>query len=97
MPVETPVAPQKLTRDENVVRTDPGWNVILWNDQVNLVSYVILVLRKLFGHDPETATRLTLQVDSEGKAVVAMQPREQAEISVAHLHAFGLQATLGRN
>jgi ATP-dependent Clp protease adaptor protein ClpS len=58
------------------------------------MSYVVLVFRRLFGHDQETATRLMLQVHNEGKAVVAPQPREQAEVSVARLHAFGLQATL---
>jgi ATP-dependent Clp protease adaptor protein ClpS len=58
------------------------------------MTYVVLVLRKLFGHDNPTATRLMLQVHHEGKAIVATQLREQAEVSVARLHAFGLQATL---
>jgi ATP-dependent Clp protease adaptor protein ClpS len=73
-----------------------GWNVIVWNDPVTLMSYVVLVFRRLFGYDHETATKLMLQVHHEGRAVVATQPREQAEVSVAKLHAFGLQATLAR-
>ncbi|MGC8460674.1 MAG: ATP-dependent Clp protease adapter ClpS [Candidatus Dormibacteria bacterium] len=73
-----------------------GWNVIVWNDPVTLMSYVVLVFRRLFGFDQATATNLMLQVHNEGKAVVATQPREQAEVSVARLHAFGLQATLAR-
>jgi ATP-dependent Clp protease adaptor protein ClpS len=88
-PVEAPV------RRERVVR-DFGWNVVVWNDPITLMSYVVLVLRRLFGYDQETATRLMLQVHNEGRAVVATQPREQAEISVTRLHAFGLQATLAR-
>jgi len=73
-----------------------GWNVVVWNDPITLMSYVVLVLRRLFGYDHATATRLMLQVHNEGRAVVATQPREQAEVSVGQLHAFGLQATLGR-
>ena len=75
---------------------DPGWNVVVWNDPITLMSYVVLVFRRLFGYDVETATRLMLQVHHEGKAVVATQPREQAEVSVSRLHGFGLQATLAR-
>ena len=88
-PVETP------NDAGNVVR-EPGWSVIVWNDPVTLMSYVVLVFRRLFGYDFPTATQLMLQVHHEGKAVVATQPREQAEISVSRLHAFGLQATLAR-
>lgn len=96
MPVESPVAPQRQTRGETRQQIDPGWNVVVWNDPVNLMSYVVLVFRRLFGHDHATATMLMLQVHNEGRAVVARQPREQAESSVAQLHSFGLQATLGR-
>ena len=70
--------------------------MVVWNDPITLMSYVVLVFRRLFGYDFETATRLMLQVHHEGKAVVATQPREQAEVSVCRLHGFGLQATLGR-
>lgn len=89
VPVESPVRRERTTRD-------PGWNVVVWNDPVSLMSYVVLVFRRLFGFDHATATRLMMQVHTEGKAVVATQPREQAEVSVARLHAFGLQATLAR-
>ena len=92
-PVETPV--ESPVRRERPVR-DTGWNVVVWNDPITLMSYVVLVLRRLFGYDQETATKLMLQVHNEGRAVVARQPREQAEISVTRLHAFGLQATLAR-
>ena len=89
VPVEEPVRREKVVRD-------PRWHVLVWNDPITLMSYVVLVLRRLFGYDQETATKLMLQVHNEGRAVVATQPREQAEISVTRLHAFGLQATLAR-
>ena len=88
-PVKDPVKREHVSREF-------GWNVIVWNDPITLMSYVVLVFRRLFGYDHETATKLMLQVHEEGRAVVATQPREQAEVSVAKLHAFGLQATLAR-
>ncbi|MDA8332712.1 MAG: ATP-dependent Clp protease adapter ClpS [Candidatus Dormibacteraeota bacterium] len=78
-------------------RRDRPWRVIVWNDPVTLMSYVVVVFRRIFGYDLETATRLMLQVHNEGKAVVATQPRERAEVTVAQLHAHGLQATLARD
>jgi ATP-dependent Clp protease adaptor protein ClpS len=80
-------------RDER----DRPWNVIVWNDPVTLMSYVVYVLRKLFGHDEPTATRLMMQVHNEGKAIVASGPREKSEHDVSRLHAHGLQATLSRD
>lgn len=95
MATATPVPVESPVRREQVVR-DPGWNVVVWNDPITLMSYVVLVFRRLFGYDHQTATKLMLQVHHEGKAIVATQPREQAEVSVSRLHAFGLQATLAR-
>lgn len=89
-PAETPASGALSLRD-------PGWHVVVWNDPITLMSYVVLVFRRLFGYDFETATQLMLRVHHEGKAVVATQPREQAEVSVSRLHGFGLQATLGRD
>jgi ATP-dependent Clp protease adaptor protein ClpS len=82
--------------DERVAEDRP-WNVIVWNDPVTLMSYVVFVLRKLFGYDEATATKLMLQVHHEGRAVVSSGPREQAEADVHRLHAHGLQATMARD
>jgi ATP-dependent Clp protease adaptor protein ClpS len=95
VPTAIPVPVESPVREERTV-LEPGWNVIVWNDPITLMSYVVLVFRRLFGYDHPTATKLMLQVHEEGKAIVATQPREQAEVSVARLHAFGLQATLAR-
>jgi ATP-dependent Clp protease adaptor protein ClpS len=70
------------------------WVTIVWNDPVNLMSYVTLVLQRLFGYTREKATRLMLQVHHEGKAVVSAGTREQMERDVSRLHAAGLWATL---
>jgi ATP-dependent Clp protease adaptor protein ClpS len=78
-------------------RRDRPWQVVVWNDPVTLMSYVVFVFRRLFGYDLETATQLMLRVHNEGKAVVATEPRERAEVAVAQLHAHGLQATLARD
>lgn len=88
------IAPDRTTRVRSEL--DLPWNVVVWNDPVTLMSYVVYVLRKLFGFDEATAQRLMLQVHHEGKAVVASEPRERAEHYVARLHAHGLQATLSR-
>jgi ATP-dependent Clp protease adaptor protein ClpS len=73
---------------------DRPWIVIVWNDPINLMSYVTLVFQKLFGYSREKATQLMLQVHHEGKAVVSGGTRERAEHDVARLHAHGLWATM---
>ena len=76
------------------VEQDKPWIVIVWNDPINLMSYVTLVLQKLFGHSRAKATQLMLQVHNEGKAVVSSGTREKAEYDVSRLHAHGLWATM---
>ena len=77
-----------------VVEADKPWLVIVWNDPINLMSYVTLVLQKLFGYSKEKATRLMLQVHHDGKAVVNHGSRESAEFDVYRLHEHGLWATM---
>jgi len=73
---------------------DRPWVVIVWNDPINLMSYVTLVFQKLFGYSRQQATKLMLQVHNEGKAVVSSGNREKSELDVARLHAHGLWATM---
>ena len=75
---------------------DKGWNVIVWDDPVNLMSYVVLIFKKLFGFSTEKATKLMLQVHNEGKAIVTTAPRERAELDCHRLHRHGLWATMER-
>ena len=79
--------------DETTLEDRP-WVVIVWNDPINLMSYVTFVLQKLFGYDLEKATELMLDVHHKGKAVVASGTREQAEMHVFRLHEHGLWATM---
>jgi ATP-dependent Clp protease adaptor protein ClpS len=79
---------------EDATLTDKPWLVIVWNDPVNLMSYVVFVFQKLFGYSREKATRLMLQVHNDGKAVVSDGSREKAEADVSRLHAHGLWATM---
>jgi ATP-dependent Clp protease adaptor protein ClpS len=73
---------------------DRPWQVIVWNDPVNLMSYVSYVFRSYFGFSREKADRLMLQVHQEGKAIVASGQREEAERHVQAMHGYGLWATL---
>jgi len=83
-----------LPEHEDERHHDSPWVVIVWNDPINLMSYVAYVFRKLFGFSEAEATRLMLQVHEEGKTVVSSGSRERAEHDVARLHAHGLWATL---
>jgi ATP-dependent Clp protease adaptor protein ClpS len=73
---------------------DRPWVVIVWNDPINLMSYVTLVFKQLFGYSQAKATKLMLQVHNDGKAVVSSGTREKAELDVSRLHAHGLWATM---
>ena len=89
-------APSVLERPEvdETTSEDRPWVVIVWNDPINLMSYVTWVFMRLFGYPREKAERLMWDVHSKGKAVVSSGPREKAESDVARLHAHGLWATL---
>jgi ATP-dependent Clp protease adaptor protein ClpS len=76
------------------VTTDKPWIVIVWNDPINLMSYVTFVFQKLFGYSKEKATKLMLDVHHKGRAVVSSGPREKAELDVFRLHEHGLWATM---
>jgi ATP-dependent Clp protease adaptor protein ClpS len=83
---------EEVPRDRVLVA--PRWIVIVWNDPVNLMTYVTYVFRKLFGYSQPHARRLMLQVHLEGRAVVSGGTREKCEHDVARLHAHGLWATM---
>jgi ATP-dependent Clp protease adaptor protein ClpS len=90
------VAPVEVDQPtgEDQIDQDRPWLVIVWNDPINLMSYVTYVFQKLFGYPREKADRLMLQVHHDGRAVVASGPREKSELDVFRLHEHGLWATL---
>ncbi len=89
-------APVEVTHpgDDETREEDRPWVVVVWNDPINLMSYVTFVLQKLFGYNRSRATKLMLQVHNEGKAVVSSGTKEKAEFDVSRLHAHGLWATM---
>lgn len=72
------------------------WVTLVWDDPVNLQSYVTYVFMELFGYSKTKATELMLQVHNEGKAIVSTGSREEMEHDVARLHEYGLWATIQR-
>ncbi len=93
MPSAAPVEVQQPTSSEVTDLARP-WKVIVWNDPINLMSYVTFVLQKLFGYSKAKAHKLMMDVHTKGKAVVSSGPRERAEVDVYRLHEHGLWATM---
>ena len=89
-------SPLEVDDPEVIDVTDPDrpWIVLVWNDPINLMSYVTYVFQKLFGYSLEKATALMLDVHEKGKAVVSSGTREKAELDVFRLHEKGLWATM---
>jgi len=94
----TEVLPRRLDRPGDEPQAEPvqPWQVVVWNDPVNLMSYVVWVFCRLFGYPVEEATRLMLRVHREGRAVVSSGSLEKAELDCYRLHHHGLWATLER-
>ena len=92
-PAPSPVEVERPESDESVTPDRP-WVVIVWNDPINLMSYVTFVLQKLFGYSREKATELMLDVHHKGRAVVSSGSREKSELDVFRLHENGLWATM---
>ena len=93
MPTAAPTEIRETDLGE-VAAADRPWKVLVWNDPINLMSYVTFVLQKLFGYSREKAHSLMLDVHYKGKAVVSHGPREKAELDVFRLHEHGLWATM---
>ena len=85
---------ETLPETETDLDLDQPWNVVVWDDPVNLMSYVVYVLQKVFGYKRELANKLMLEVHNQGKSLVASEAREQAELHLHQLHQYGLRATL---
>ena len=104
MPVDLPRAEPRTrsrtdaaTEERTTLETEGPWCTVVWNDPVNLMTYVTFVLQELFGYDEPTATKLMLQVHHEGKAIVSSGPRERMEHDTSRLHAYGLWASYQRD
>ena len=93
------LTPERLDEpsDVDVSEIDRPWLVVVWNDPINLMSYVTWVFQKLFGFPRSKAEKLMLDVHHKGKAVVSSGTREKAELDCFRLHAHGLWATISHS
>ncbi|HEX6336962.1 MAG TPA: ATP-dependent Clp protease adapter ClpS [Jiangellaceae bacterium] len=89
-------APVELERPdaEEVTAQETPWVTVVWNDPVNLMSYVTYVFQTYFGYPKKKAERLMLDVHEKGKAAVSSGSREEMERDVEAMHSFGLWATM---
>ncbi|MBU4337023.1 MAG: ATP-dependent Clp protease adapter ClpS [Actinobacteria bacterium] len=90
-------APEVTEQSEATVGAPDAWVTIVWNDPVNLMSYVSYVFRAHFGYPQATAEHLMRQVHEEGRAVVSTGNRERMEVDVQAMHTYGLWATMQRS
>lgn len=97
VPVLSAPAPEKTEVAEPVNAAEVPWVTIVWNDPVNLMSYVTLVFQKLLGHPRPKAEALMLDVHHKGRATVSAGPREKMEADVAKLQGAGLWATMAKD
>jgi ATP-dependent Clp protease adaptor protein ClpS len=93
VPTPTPTEVERPDVDD-VVQPDLPWITIVWNDPVNLMSYVTYVFQHYFGYPKSKAEKLMKQVHNDGKAVVSSGGREEMERDVQAMHGYGLWATL---
>ncbi len=91
-----PVEVQQADTSEET-RLDAPWITIVWNDPINLMSYVTYVFQKVFGYPKAKARKLMLDVHHRGKAVVSSGAREAMERDAEALHAYGLWATVSHD
>ena len=89
-------APPSTETVEPEVAIDPDrpWITIVWNDPINLMSYVTHVFMTVFGYAKPEAEKLMMDVHQRGRAVVSSGTRERMELDVSTLHGYGLWATL---
>ena len=93
-PVEVDPGLEQVPDHEDITVLAQPWVTIVWNDPVNLMSYVSYVFQKYFGYPKKKAEKLMLEVHEEGRSVVSHGSREEMERDVQAMHGFGLWATL---
>jgi ATP-dependent Clp protease adaptor protein ClpS len=93
----TVTAPVEAPKTKTESTLDVPWKVIVYNDPVNLMSFVVFVIRKVFGYNKEHAQKLMLEVHEKGKSIVWTGSREKAELYVQQLQGFQLLAAMKRD
>jgi ATP-dependent Clp protease adaptor protein ClpS len=94
MATETLPATIEITREKVEEAFEKNWSVIVWNDPINLMSYVVFVFMKVLAFTKEKATKHMLEVHNLGKSVVAVETREKAELYYQLIQSHGLTVTI---
>ena len=94
MATETLPAPIEITREKVGEAFEKSWSVIVWNDPINLMSYVVFVFMKVLAFTKEKATKHMLEVHQLGKSLVAVETREKAELYYQQIQSYGLTVTI---
>ena len=92
-----PSSPSIEKKSKTALQQDVPWNVVVLDDPVNLMDYVTLVLKRVFGYAQARAESLMMEVHKQGCSIVWTGPREKAEFYVQQLHAHQLRATMEKN
>ncbi len=87
-------AEAEQSQGDTLLKFDVPWVTIVWNDPINLMSYVTYVFQSYFGYSKEHANKLMMDVHQAGRAVVSNGTREEMERDVSAMHGYGLWATL---
>ena len=90
----SPVEVDPTTTPDEITFLARPWVTIVWNDPVNLMSYVSFVFQKYFGYDKAKAEKLMLEVHNDGRSAVSTGSREEMERDVQAMHEYGLWATM---
>ena len=96
-PVEVDPGLDQVPQHDDLTVLSTPWVTIVWNDPVNLMSYVTFVFRKHFGYDKKKAEKLMMEVHEDGRSVVSTGTREEMERDVQAMHEYGLWATLSKS
>ncbi|HKQ40792.1 MAG TPA: ATP-dependent Clp protease adapter ClpS [Verrucomicrobiae bacterium] len=92
--IETLPEIQEHAKEKIEEAFEKGWNVIVWNDPINLMTYVVFVFMKVLAFNKEKATKHMLEVHQNGKSIVATETREKAELYHQQIQAHGLMVTI---
>lgn len=87
-------SPSTNLKTKRKTQTTTPWSVVIFDDPVNLMAYVALVLKRVFGYNKEKSEQLMLEVHNAGKSIVWTGEKEQAELYVQQLHSHQLKATI---
>ncbi len=85
---------ETLTQTDTETALDRPWHVVVHNDPVNLMSYVTMIFKRVFGYSTERATRHMMEVHQKGRSILWSGPRERAELYVQQLQGHLLLASL---